>query len=76
METLTLKIAQARLLGDVNNDGKVNTADSTEVLRSAAELATLSEEAADSADVNGDGKVDTSDAVRILQYAAEMITEF
>lgn len=76
VETLTLKIAQARLLGDVNNDGKVNTADSTEVLRSAAELATLSEEAADSADVNGDGKVDTSDAVRILQYAAEMITEF
>lgn len=42
----------------------------------AAELDTLSAEAAASADVNGDGAVDTGDAVQILQFAAEKITAF
>ncbi|MCI5900813.1 MAG: dockerin type I repeat-containing protein, partial [Lachnospiraceae bacterium] len=73
---LTLKVAEARLLGDVDGDGDVTTADSAAVLRSAAELDTLSAEAAASADVNGDGAADTSDAVMILQYAAEKIAVF
>ena len=76
VKTLTLKVAEARLLGDVDGDGDVTTADSAAVLRSAAELDTLSAEAAASADVNGDGAADTSDAVMILQYAAEKIAVF
>ena len=76
VRTLTLKLADARLLGDVNGDGKIATDDSAAVLRFAAELNGLSDEAAASADVNRDGKADTSDAVMILQYAAEKITEF
>ena len=76
VKTLTLKVAEARLLGDVDGDGDVTTADSAAVLRSAAEIDTLSAEAASSADVNGDGKADTSDAVMILQYAAEKIAVF
>ena len=76
VKKLTLKVAEARLLGDVDGDGKVTTSDSTAVLRSAAELDTLSAEAAASADVNGDGAADTSDAVLILQYAAEKISAF
>lgn len=76
VRALTLKVAEARLLGDVNGDGKINTADSAALLRSVAELDMLSEDAAASADVNSNGAVDTSDAVLILQYAAEKITAF
>ena len=76
VKTLTLKVAEARLLGDVDGDGAVTTSDSTAVLRSAAELTTLSAEQAASADVNGDGAADTGDAALILQYTAEKISAF
>lgn len=76
VRSLTLKIAEARLKGDVNGDSRVNTNDSTELLKANAELTELSDIAKASADVNGDGKITTSDAVRILQYAAEQISEF
>lgn len=76
VKNLTQKVAKARLLGDVDGDGKVTTGDSAALLRSAAELDALSAEAAASADVNGDGAADTSDAVLILQYAAEKISAF
>ena len=76
VKTLTLKVAEARLLGDVDGNGDVTTADSAAVLRSAAELTSLSADSAASADVNGDGAADTSDAVLILQYAAEAISAF
>lgn len=76
VKVLTLEVAKARLKGDVNDDGKVDTADSVVVLRASAELMTLDASAAASADVNGDGKADTGDAVLILQYAAEEITAF
>ena len=62
---LTEKVANVRLLGDVNND------DSALLLRSAAELDTLDDAATVSADMNQDGIADTSDAVLILQTAAE-----
>ena len=74
--TLTRKVAEARLLGDVNGDGRITTDDSRAVLRSAAEFDTLSSVDALSADVNGDGVADTSDAVKILQYTAEKIAAF
>ena len=76
VKTLTLKVAQARLIGDVDGDGAVTTSDSAALLAANAELTTLSAEAEASADVNGDGVVDTSDAALILQYAAETITAF
>ena len=76
VKTLTLQAAKARLLGDVDGDGKIGTSDSTSLLRSAAELESLDETAAESADVNGDGIADTTDAALILQYAAEKISGF
>ena len=76
VKTLTRKVADARLLGDVDGDGKITTGDTAEVLRASAELRTLSEKEAKSADVNGDGIADTKDAVLILQYTAEKITGF
>ena len=38
VRTLTLKLAEARLLGDVDNDGAVTTADSTALLAASADL--------------------------------------
>ena len=76
VRTLTLKVAQARLLGDVDNDGKITTGDTAAVLRASAEIAELSGENAKSADVNRDGTADTKDAALILQYAAEKIAAF
>lgn len=73
---LTQELAKARLLGDVNNDGQVDTTDAAALLRAAAELEELDELSHHAADVNLDGVSDTSDASLILQYAAEVIDSF
>lgn len=78
-ETLTAlinEILEVRLLGDVNLDEVVDSADAQALLRYNAELDELSEEQLDAADVNRDEATDSSDAGRILQYTAEMIEEF
>lgn len=76
VKTLTLKLTEARLIGDVDGNGKITTGDSAAVLRSAAEVSVLSAAEAAGADVNADGAADTKDAALILQYAAEKITGF
>ena len=76
VKALTKKVSEARLLGDVDGDGTVTTADAAAVLRAAAECDMLSDAQAESADVNGDGDANTADAVLILQYSAEMRTGF
>lgn len=76
VETLTLKVADARLLGDVNGDGAVTASDTAVVLQASAEYINLSAEQTTAADVNGDGTADTADAALILQYAAEKIAAF
>ena len=76
VKRLVNKILKARLIGDVNMDGAVDSADSAEVLQYAAEYKDLIEEQYKAADVNRDGLSDSSDAAGILQYVAEMITEF
>lgn len=63
-------------MGDVNLDGNVDTEDSAEVLKAAAELGELTDEQHKAADVNKDGMADSKDAASILQYAAEKITVF
>ncbi len=73
---LAVELSQVRILGDVNNDQKVDTADAAEVLKVSAELQELSEADKDAADVKKDGIIDTADAALIEQYAAELITEF
>lgn len=69
------EILEVRLLGDVNLDEVVDSADAQALLRYNAELDELSEEQLDAADVNRDEAADSSDAGRILQYTAEMIEE-
>ena len=76
VRALTLKVADARLLGDVDNDGEITTSDSAAILAASAELTSLDADAAAAADVNGDGVADTNDAVLILQYTAEKLASF
>ena len=63
-------------LGDVNNDGKINSSDALLILQSAVGKITLSTTQALSADVNKDGKINSSDALKVLQYAVGKITSF
>lgn len=55
LKKLVNEILKARLMGDVDMNGKVNTADSSKVLKSVAELEELTQEQHKVADVNGDG---------------------
>ena len=68
--------APSVMLGDLNGDGKVNTADAVVVLKISAGMVALDEKYQAAGDCNRDGKVNTADAVLILKYAAGMITEF
>ena len=70
------KLSHVRSLGDVNNDGKVDTKDASMVLQHLAELIDLSEGETLSADVNQDHVVDSKDPREILRYAAEIIPPF
>lgn len=58
------------LLGDVNNDGKVNSTDAAQIRRYFSNKRSFTAEALLSADVNGDGKVNSTDAGQILRYTA------
>ena len=76
LKKLITEILEARLKGDVNLNGVVDSEDAADVLRYNAELKDLSAEQLDAADVNDDAAADSSDAGMILQYAAEKISEF
>ena len=71
VKSLVDEILKARLMGDVDGNGTVDSADSAEVLGAAAEAQTLDEMQSLAADVNGDGAADSTDAAAILAYAAE-----
>ena len=64
------------LIGDVNRDGKVNTADAVQVLKYAAGMISFDNDQLIAANTNKDDKVNTADAVLILKYAAGMISAF
>ena len=57
------------LIGDINADSKINSADALLILRHAVGLTTLSGKLLISADWNGDGKVNSSDALEVLRFA-------
>ena len=65
-------------VGDVNDDGVIDSKDAVFVLKSYAEtlagnVATVSIE---KGDVNGDGKIDSKDAVKILKYYASTMVGY
>lgn len=76
LKALINEILEVRIVGDVNQDETIDSADAQALLRYNAEFDGLSEEQLDAADVNRDEAADSSDAGMILQYAAEKIAEF
>lgn len=76
LEKLIAECLEARLLGDVNQDGTVDAADSAKLLRYTSELDALDQIETQLADVNKDGVSDTLDASLILKLSAEAISGF
>ena len=71
-ELLTFKYYQSYKLGDVNGDGKIETADALLILEHIAQVRTLTEAQKLPADTCVDGKIDTTDAIYILEHIAQL----
>lgn len=69
------KAAPQRLLGDVNGDEVVNSADAMLISRYSVKLIDLTEEQLTYADVNQDGKVNSGDAQLISRYSVRIYDE-
>ncbi|MBR3953128.1 MAG: carbohydrate-binding domain-containing protein [Oscillospiraceae bacterium] len=69
-------VKKTGILGDVDQNGKVNVLDANLVRRYAAKLVDLTEEQLAAADVDGNGKVNVLDANLIRRYAAKLIDKF
>lgn len=63
-------------LGDVNDDGTIDSEDSLWALRYLVKLDTPTDQQRLAADVNRDGTVDSEDALLILRYFVKQITSF
>lgn len=68
--------ASTGVLGDINQDGKINMKDARTALKAAVGSETLKEEQKKLGDVDNDGKIGMKDARLILKYAVGSITEF
>lgn len=71
--------AEEYTLGDINNDGYIDSSDATDVLKEYAALSTgskstLTDIQKKAADIDGDGHIDAKDATAILVYYAALST--
>ncbi len=64
------------ILGDVNRDSKIDSADAGLILRYDAGIINLAQSQIDVSDINKDGKVDSADAGLILRHDAGIIQIF
>lgn len=71
-EAEEIPMLSSGIKGDVNGDGRVTAADARLVLRAAARVETLSDNAMALAEVTGDGRVTAADARKILRVAAKV----
>ena len=76
LETLLKECMEVRILGDIDLNGTVDSADSALLLKYNAELTALTEEQCLVGDVNRDGVRDTADASLILELVSEKISTF
>ncbi len=58
-----------QMMGDINNDSKVNSTDALMALQSSVQSITLNAAQKTAADMNSDGKVNSIDALMILKKA-------
>ena len=66
----------SKLLGDVNDDGKINSKDASLVLRNYVGTEKLDDYKMFAANVNNDGKINSKDASLILKYYVGTIKTF
>lgn len=76
LKKLIHEILEARLMGDVDLNGTIDTLDAAKLLKANAELEELTEEQYRIGDVNKDGRSDSSDVTVILQYVSEKVSTF
>ena len=77
LKTLTTTFGKAAVAyGDVNGDGKINTADAAMTYAYVNKKIEFSETQLKVADVNGDGKVNAADAAVIYAYVNKKIDAF
>lgn len=62
----------AYMLGDVNDNKRIDTNDAVQILQHLAKLRILTGNSLLAANTNGKGGVDTNDAVQILRYLAKL----
>jgi len=74
--SVTVEKAPEYILGDVNNDKKINTTDARETLLSYVGRKQLTATQKLAADVNKDGIINTADARQILLYYVGKINKF
>jgi len=75
---LFTSFASAAVLGDVNEDGKINVLDVVLAMQHVLEIddPPLTEAQKTAADVNGNGLINVLDVTLLMQYALGMIDEF
>ena len=64
------------MLGDVNNDGKINMLDAILVQKHGIGLTALTDTQLQIADVTGDGNVNIRDAILIQKYSLGLLSGF
>ena len=62
------------LYGDVDDDGKITSADSLSVLRASVSLETFDKIQKTIADVDGNDKLDSADSLAVLRYSVGLDT--
>lgn len=72
----TAKIHFGGKIGDLDNDGQINSSDALAVLRYAVGDIKLTDAQRVFADVNCDGSINSQDALHILRYAVGELTSF
>ncbi|MDE7478969.1 MAG: hypothetical protein K2M91_13675, partial [Lachnospiraceae bacterium] len=74
--TVTLADSSEQMLGDVNNDGKIDREDALCILQYYNDVKALTDDEKTAADVDKNGTVDLVDALRIMKYYNGEISEF
>jgi len=76
LKSITIQVGDPYVLGDVNQDGVIDSSDASVVLSAYASFSSgdgykLTDTQIKCADVNHDGVIDSSDSSRILEYYAK-----